>query len=63
MSTMAELFARDPEKHTEADLDAIIEHYRKSRITFNVTPAKTTAAKKEKVDPASINLNLDELDL
>jgi hypothetical protein len=62
---MAELFARDPGKYTEQDLDAIIEHYRKMRQQFNVVgPRATTAkAKKEKVDPATVELDLGDLTL
>lgn len=65
MSDMAELFARDPLKHTRESIDEIIKYYRQARANFNngekaagsTKKAKTPAVKTEKLGA----LDLDEL--
>lgn len=51
-TSIAVLFARDPLQHTDADIDAIIEHFRANRRTFQETGkaprgGKQTAAQAE----------------
>lgn len=61
---IAVLFARDPEKMSDADIDAIIEHYRSKRHLFNSAPAGSKPAKltekeaKTKTDLSGLTLDL-----
>jgi len=61
MSDIAILFARDPEKMSEADITAIIEAMREKRHLFNSGPvakgAKLTA--KEEEVKNSLDLSID----
>lgn len=60
---IATLFARDPEKMSEADIDAIISVMREKRHIFNKAPVDKKApkltAKEEKVTKDLNNLTLD----
>lgn len=64
MSTIAELFARDPLTHTREDVEAIIAAMRDSRHSWVTTgdkragaPKKLTAQDKE-VDDLQISIDL-----
>lgn len=56
MSDINELFARDPLKLSDEDIDKIIEEYRKKRHQFKALPTgaapKSLTAKQEKVTKA-----------
>ena len=60
---VATLFARDPEKMSEADIEAIITVMREKRHIFNQAPidkkAPKLTAKEEKVSKELNNLTLD----
>lgn len=59
---IATLFARDPEKMSEADIDAIIEAMRAKRHLFLSGPVKKTPAltkKEAEVTKDLSNLSLD----
>lgn len=45
MTDIAELFARDPMKLTDADISSIVEEMRKSRHAFNAGNAKAGSTK------------------
>jgi len=68
---IAILFARDPLKHTDQDIDRIIEKMRADRHTFNNSPKpaagaaapKLTAKEKAAVDGVGSKLKLDLGDL
>lgn len=67
MSDIAELFARDPMKLSEQDIEGIISYFRKSRAQFNLgnMQAGSTKPKTEKqkqADQLGKNFELD-LDL
>lgn len=51
MSTLAELFAKDPEHLTKEDLEQIIVGFRAARANFQ-TGNKSAAAKKNTTGPA-----------
>lgn len=56
------LFARDPLKHTEQDIDRIIAKMREARHTFNSAPTRGAAAPKAAAKPsplAGMKLDLD----
>jgi hypothetical protein len=63
---IAILFARDPEKMTDADIDAIVAKFRANRHLFNSSggtapkaPAKLTAKEaKTKADLSNLTLDL-----
>lgn len=65
MSDMAELFSRDPLKHTRESIDEIITYYRGARANFilgeksagSTKKAKAVAPKGEKLG----SLDLDDL--
>lgn len=63
MSTIAELFARDPLKHTDADIDEIISHFRKSRQTFKKTgkPEPKLTEKEKAVNKLDLEIDLGDL--
>lgn len=65
MSDMAELFARDPLKHTRESIDEIITYYRKARANFNNGEKSAGSTKKAKEPKAKVEklgaLDLDEL--
>jgi hypothetical protein len=62
---IAELFSRDPHKHSDLDIDTIVEHLRKSRASFklgNISAGtmKVNPKQKEVASFAdSLNLDLD----
>lgn len=63
---VAQLFARDPLKHTDEDITAIIERFRAARSQFNnptATPAKAKAKAEKPLDPKLAGLDLDLGDL
>lgn len=68
-NTITELFQRDPLELQRQDFEAIIEHYRKNRLNFNLAAKKTaTSAAAKKVEKANsiaekVGINLDELDI
>jgi len=68
MSDIAELFARDPLRHKDADIDAIILHFRTSRVNFKANGSKVAPklpkklAEAEKVKDA-LGLSVDIGDL
>ncbi len=62
MSDMAELFARDPLKHTRASIDEIITYYRGARAAFNLGEKSAGSTKKAKAVGPKVE-KLDKLDL
>lgn len=68
-TSIAELMAMDPLKHSEQDLTAIIEDLRKSRARFVLvgdkkvgTPAaRKSGAQKNREANAAIGINMDDL--
>ena len=64
MSDMAELFARDPLKHTRESIGEIVTYYRQARVNFNLgekSAGSTKKAKAAKTDPGAPKLGLDDL--
>lgn len=65
MSDIAILFARDPEKMSEADIDAIIESMREKRHLFVSGPvakgSKLTAKEEEIKNTLNLDLDLGSL--
>jgi hypothetical protein len=61
MSDIATLFARDPEKMSEADIDALIAAMREKRHIFNSGPAPmaTKLTKKETEVTNKLDLKID----
>lgn len=59
---IALLFSRDPLKHTDQDIDAMIAKMRESRHLFN-SGAAPKAKAKPKSDIAQAALDLDDLNL
>jgi hypothetical protein len=63
MSDIATLFARDPLKMTDADIDKIIETMREKRHLFNSAPQpkgnKLTKKEEEVSSGLKLDLNLD----
>jgi hypothetical protein len=61
------LFARDPLKHTDQDIDRIIAKMREARHTFNSTPARAASsgpkltAKEQDASKLSLKLDLGGL--
>lgn len=57
------LFARDPLKHTEQDIDRIIAKMREARHTFNTAARKPAASgpklTAKETDAAKLSLKLD----
>lgn len=53
-NTLAELFARDPHKLTDQDIDTMVEHYAEARKSF----VKGGAAKGPKPDASLADLGL-----
>jgi len=62
MSDMAELFARDPLKHTRESIDEIIVYYRQARAAFNLGEKSAGSTKKAKAQAPKAE-KLDKLDL
>lgn len=60
-SSINELFARDPLSWTDADLDRMIQHYRKARINWITDEKKEKAAKPAKVDVSGVTSGDDLL--
>lgn len=60
MSTLADIFAKDPEHLTDVDLKTIVEGFRAARENFKIGNKSAGAAKNTGVKK---KLNLDELDL
>lgn len=57
---IAKLFATDPLKHSEQDIEAIIEKFRQARHQFNTAAAKPKAAPKQKdKDVSKLDLDID----
>lgn len=52
MSDMAELFSRDPLKHTRESIDEIIEYYRGARKNFLLGEKSAGSTKKAKAPKA-----------
>ena len=59
MSDIARLFATDPLRHSEADIDAIIEHFRASRANFKLTGKAPAKLSKREAEAEKSGLNLD----
>ena len=51
MSDMAELFSRDPLKHTRESIDAIVAYYREARKNFLLGEKSAGSTKKMKAAP------------
>lgn len=64
---IAEIFARDPLERSAAEFEALIEHYRKNRHTFNsaamsgAKPRESAKAMKGAAAAAELGVDLDEL--
>ena len=57
MSTLDDLFARDPDTLTRADIQGIAEEYRARRAQFKADEAAgKRAGKRKKTEPVVINL-------
>jgi hypothetical protein len=65
MSDIAELFARDPNQCSDADIKAIIEDFRAKRAQFNLgnMMAGSTKPKASKAKEPSVKLDLGDLGL
>lgn len=63
MSDMAELFARDPLKHTRESIDEIIAYYRQARANFNLGEKSAGSTKKAKAPAMPKGEKLSSLDL
>ena len=63
MSDMAELFARDPLKHTRESIEEIITYYRGARAAFNLGEKSAGSTKKAKAAPLPKGEKLEKLDL
>jgi len=63
MSDMAELFARDPLRHTRDSIDEIITYYRGARAAFNLGEKSAGSTKKAKAAALPKGEKLDKLDL
>lgn len=64
MSDLSELFARDPLKLTNEDIESIIQHYRNARQQHLIGDAKAgKAPKPAKGEKQPLNLSLDDLGL
>ncbi len=65
MTDFITLFARDPLKHTDADVDLIIAKFREMRVNFNsgVKPvaAPKLTAKEKTVSGLGLKLDLGDL--
>lgn len=61
MSDIATLFARDPEKMSKADIDALLRVAREKRHIFNSGPAPsaTKLTKKEEEVTNKLDLKID----
>ena len=55
MSTLTELFARDPRDLSTQDLDAIIGRYREARQQFNLGDKTAGNPKKTKEKPVALS--------
>lgn len=61
-STIAELFARDPLKHTQQDVEAIVEYFRSTRKDFKESGIRAKASKTltpKEVEAKSTGLDFD----
>ena len=59
---MAELFARDPLKHTRESIGEIVTYYRQARANFNLGEKSAGSTKKAKAAKAEgPKLGLDDL--
>lgn len=63
MSDMAELFARDPLKHTRESINEIIVYYRGARAAFNQGEKSAGSTKKAKASAGPKGPKLDAIDL
>lgn len=63
MSDMAELFSRDPLKHTRESIDEIIAYYREARKNFLNGEKAAGSTKKAKAAPVPKGEKLGSLDL
>lgn len=63
MSDMAELFARDPLKHTRESIDEIITYYRGARANFILGEKSAGSTKKAKAAAVPKGEKLGSLDL
>lgn len=63
MSDMAELFARDPLKHTRESIDSIIVYYREARKNFALGEKSAGSTKKMKAVPKADGPKLGSDDL
>lgn len=62
-STIAELFARDPLKHTQKDVEEIVAYFRATRKDFKESgvragAAKTLTAKEQAVKATGLDFDL-----
>lgn len=64
-ASVTELFSRDPLDMTNADIDAIIEHMRRERSTWETKQAQAEAKKQAKLNPqpAGTKITLADLDI
>lgn len=46
VEAITELFARDPKTWNDADMDRMVEHYRKERVKLDSVEVKVKGAKK-----------------
>lgn len=63
MSDLAELFARDPLRLSQQDLDVIIARYRAARTQFELGAKSAGSSKKLKADTPTVELDLSKLGL
>ena len=63
MSDMAELFARDPLKHTRESIDEIVAYYRGARKAFILGEKSAGSTKKAKAAGPAKGAKLTSLDL
>ncbi len=63
MSDMAELFSRDPLRHTRESIDEIITYYRAARVNFALGEKSAGSTKKAKAAPVPKGEKLGALDL
>lgn len=62
MSDIARLFAMDPLRHSDSDIDAIIEHFRSARADFKTTGKAPAKLSKKEAETAKLGLDI-QIDL
>lgn len=63
MTDIAQLFARDPLRHSDDDIRAIVQHFRETRVNFNLTGKAAPKEAKAAVELKREGLDLGSLDL